>query len=402
MYKLKRTLDNNNYNNSKNDFDVIQNNYSISPNNSNIAHNRLVRSKKNLHIFNNLVRTINNNYNIAVTDPYINTFNKYIIPRTLIIKKEKIIINRDIDTLDDLLKLIEDYPITQNAEYNIDICKLHKIKSPLLELNNMIGIINIKNNILDQILFYLQDLHLSGGNDFMHTVLYGPPGTGKTEIAMIIGKIFSQLGMLNKQTFKKVTRSDLIAGYLGQTALKTTQVIKDSLGGVLFIDEAYALGNVEKRDIFAKECLDTLCEGLSNHKSNLMVIIAGYETELESCFFSYNQGLQSRFPWRFKIDNYTPDNLKNIFIKKITDISWTFSEDISLEFFEKNKENFKFYGRDMETLLLKTKIAHSKRIFCKSSGNKTFITYEDLENGYKLFKTHNKISNQTILNNMYT
>ena len=109
---------------------------------------------------------------------------------------------------------------------------------------------------------------------------------------------------MEKGTFKKVTRSDLVAGYLGQTAIKTTDVIKECLGGVLFIDEAYALGNPEKRDIFSKECIDTICEALSNYKDNLMVIIAGYETDLNECFFNYNQGLNSRFTWRFKTDDY--------------------------------------------------------------------------------------------------
>ena len=131
----------------------------------------------------------------------------------------------------------------------------------------------------------VQELHKNKNDsgvtgDFMHTVIYGPPGTGKTEIAKMMGKIYSKIGILNKGTFKKVTRSDLIAGYLGQTAMKTRDVIKEALGGVLFIDEAYALGNTDKKDIFSKECIDTLCEGLSDNKENLMVIIAGYETEL--------------------------------------------------------------------------------------------------------------------------
>ena len=129
----------------------------------------------------------------------------------------------------------------------------------------MIGMKELKTNIVDQIIYYLQQFHTKGGNDFMHTVIYGPPGTGKTEIAKIIGRIFSKLGILKKGTFRKVTRSDLIAGYLGQTALKTRDAIQSALGGVLFIDEAYALGNDEQRDSFAKECIDTLCEALSDN-----------------------------------------------------------------------------------------------------------------------------------------
>ena len=222
---------------------------------------------------------------------------------------------------------------------------LHKINDDLVELNSMIGMKTLKENIVDQLLFYLQNLHIykdiSNGNkranietgDFLHTVIYGSPGTGKTEVAKIIGRIYANLGVIkskplllsdkkklsssssSRSKFKKVTRSDLIAGYLGQTALKTKDVIKDSLGGVLFIDEAYSLGNTEKRDSFAKECIDTLCEALSDNKDSLMVIIAGYEKELNECFFSYNEGLDSRFIWRFKVDDYVAEDLRDIFIK---------------------------------------------------------------------------------------
>ena len=120
-----------------------------------------------------------------------------------------------------------------------------------------------------------------------------------------------------------MTRSDLVAGFLGQTALKTKDIIKECLGGVLFIDEAYSLGSQEKRDSFSKECIDTLCEALSDHKDNLMVIIAGYETDLNECFFKSNQGLNSRFTWRLKIDNYNAADLHNMFIKKINDSGWS-------------------------------------------------------------------------------
>jgi SpoVK/Ycf46/Vps4 family AAA+-type ATPase len=221
----------------------------------------------------------------------------------------------------------------------------------------------------------------------MHTVIYGAPGTGKTEAAKIMGKIYSKLGVLKKETFKKVTRSDLIAGYLGQTALKTQEVIKEALGGVLFIDEAYALGSSEKRDSFAKECIDTLCEALSDNKENLMVIVAGYEKELKDCFFAFNQGLDSRFTWRFKTDDYSAEDLHNIFIKKVRDIEWKIDEksNISVEWFKKNKDYFKFYGRDIETFLSKCKIAHSKRVFCLPEIEKKNLVLKDLEKGFEIY-----------------
>jgi SpoVK/Ycf46/Vps4 family AAA+-type ATPase len=313
--------------------------------------------------------------------------------------RRKVNIQFEINNISDLLKMIEQYPDDKEVEYNINMHSLHKIKEPLENLNSMIGLQNLKENIVDQILFYIQNLHMhkapsetnkkhSVSNDFMHTVIYGPPGTGKTEIAKIIGSIFSKLGILNKGTFKKVTRSDLVAGYLGQTALKTKDVIKESLGGVLFIDEAYSLGNQEKRDSFSKECIDTLCEALSDHKDNLMVIIAGYETDLNECFFKYNQGLESRFTWRLKIDHYNAVELHNIFIKKINDSGWSIDntgQNINVKWFEKNKAMFKYYGRDIETLFAKTKIAHSRRVFCLDENVKRKLTIADIDKGLEIY-----------------
>jgi hypothetical protein len=340
---------------------------------------------------------------------------KIIIKRPEIepIIKHHVTIDVEINHIGDLLKLIDMYPDDKETKYNINMGLLHKIKEPLNNLNNMIGMKYLKENIVDQILFYIQNLHkpiikdtgikdtgikdtgikdtdpkiqIDSCNDFMHTVIYGPPGTGKTEIAKIMGQLFTKIGVLNKGTFKKVTRSDLVAGFLGQTAIKTKDVIKECLGGVLFIDEAYSLGSPEKRDSFSKECIDTLCEALSDHKDNLMVIIAGYETELNECFFGSNQGLKSRFTWRFKTDNYSAEDLYHIFIKKVKNAGWEiFDKDINVKWFEKHKQTFKFYGRDIETLFAKVKIAHSRRVFCLDDLVKQKITISDLNKGYTMF-----------------
>jgi SpoVK/Ycf46/Vps4 family AAA+-type ATPase len=312
--------------------------------------------------------------------------------------RETITIEAEVNNIKDILKLVDKYHNDPAIKYNINMKALHDIKEPLEELNNMIGMNELKNNIVDQILYFIQELHkgnLSSG-DFMHTVIYGPPGTGKTEIAKIMGKIYSKIGILNKGTFKKVTRSDLIAGYLGQTALKTKEVIKEALGGVLFIDEAYSLGNPEKNDSFAKECIDTLCEALSDNKDNLMVIVAGYEKELKDSFFSVNQGLESRFTWRFKTDDYTEEDLYNIFLKKVKDIGWDIDEDskIKVDWFKKNKDYFKFYGRDIETVLAKTKIAHSKRVFCRPESEKKKITIKDLDKGFEIYLKNDDVKNR--------
>jgi len=332
-----------------------------------------------------------------------------ILKSKLIIHKKKVIIEKEINCLNDLLELIEMYPLDPEIEYNINMTLLHNIKEPLTQLNKMIGMKDLKINILDQILYFVQELNISNSKqgEFMHTVIYGPPGTGKTEIAKIIGKIFAKMGILKAGTFKKVIRADLVSGYLGQTALKTKDVIKDCLGGVLFIDEVYSLGNPEKRDSFSKECIDTLCEALSDHKDNLMVIIAGYETEMKECFFAYNQGLESRFIWRFKTDKYNAEDLKSIFIKKVEEIDWKVVP-IDTEWFQKNMDYFKFYGRDIEVLLSKIKIVHSKRVFCKPISDKKMITQEDLNNGLKSFTSNDEVAsrknsdyNNRVLYSMY-
>lgn len=314
------------------------------------------------------------------------------IHHPLRIKIKKVKIEREINGLVDILKLIDDYPLEIDVEYNINMQAMHNIKKPLEDLDNMIGMNKLKDAIVDQIIFFSQNLHM--GNDFMHTVIYGPPGTGKTEIAKIMGRIFSSIGILENNKFRKATRADLIAGYLGQTAIKTQDVIKDCLGGVLFIDEAYALGNIEKRDSFAKECIDTLCEALSDNKDKLMVIIAGYEEDLDKCFFAYNQGLNSRFPWRFHTDDYKAHELNKIFAKKVKEIGWSLEKEIKNSWFEDKMDYFKFYGRDIETLLAKTKIAHGRRVFCKDESEKRVITQKDVNKGFEMFTDNKEVKNR--------
>jgi hypothetical protein len=236
-----------------------------------------------------------------------------------------------------------------------------------------------------------------GAGDYMHTVLYGPPGTGKTEVAKILGNIFCNLGILTSNTFKKVTRSDLVAGYLGQTAIKTREVIESAIGGVLFIDEAYALGNTEKRDSFSKECIDTLCEALSDHKHELMVIIAGYEKELNDCFFSYNEGLSSRFTWRYKIENYDSSELRKIFEKIVKDNGWTFKFDrdaVKDEWFKSRQQYFKYFGRDIEVFFTKTKIAHARRVFYLPVKDRRSLIMDDLDAGFELFTANDEIKSR--------
>jgi hypothetical protein len=171
--------------------------------------------------------------------------------------------------------------------------------------------------------------------DMIHTVIEGPPGVGKTTLGYIIGEIYSNLDIIeqpknntksNQLKFKIVKRSDLVAKYLGQTSHRTQEVINSILGGVLFIDEAYSLGNNDVDDSYSKECLDTLNQNLSEKKNQFLCIIAGYKDALERNFFAYNEGLRRRFPFTYTIEEYTSNELKNIFLGMLDDSQWELEE----------------------------------------------------------------------------
>lgn len=397
--------------------------------NTNVLHNKMdnfvtflesYQNKPNLDYFDfeRLLNTTNAHYNInnyhhcfkndyVRKRPYpLQIHYQNIKPVTSVIKRQETI-DFAIDSLNDLISLLDKYPYDADVEYNIDLKNLHKIRPELIELDKMIGLSKLKISILNQLIYFIQEPILCDkSKGFKHTILSGPPGTGKTEIARIIGTMYSKIGVLSeKNIFKKVTRSDLIAGYLGQTSIKTREVIQSCLGGCLFIDEAYSLGNSQNNDIFAKECIDTLCEALSDNKDDLMVIIAGYENELNEYFFSMNQGLESRFIWKFNIDKYTAKELLQIFYKKVEMIQWSMDTTIDLKdltnWFEKNADVFKHYGRDIEQWISHIKVIHSRRIYGKSKDLCKIITMSDMEGGLKEFKENSKNNNLKLNESMY-
>jgi hypothetical protein len=318
------------------------------------------------------------------------SISKDIVKTKGVVKTKHVNIDASINSIGDILKVLTDYEYNEETEYNIDLKVLTQIQPELAELNAMVGLTQFKNDIVNQLLYFVQRLHVGTNPDFMHTVLSGPPGTGKTEIAMILGRMYSKIGILEKNTFKKVTRSDLVAGYLGQTAIKTRKVIDECLGGCLFIDEAYALANDYGSDSFSRECIDTLCEALSAHKGELMVIVAGYKDELKNTFFKANRGMESRFIWRFHLDDYSYLEMLKIFQKKVKDNEWTLLiEDPALkQWFQKNHETFKYFGRDMELLFSYCKVVHGRRIYGQSNEIKKQLTMHDIQTGFARFKEH--------------
>ena len=345
-----------------------------------------------------LSRNFDNNNNTLLSERLFSSSLTEKVPDTQpetkpVIKKTKThTIEVEIESIDDLLKIIEENEYNEETEYNIDLLALNRIKDELQQLNSMIGLEDFKGQILNQLLYFIQNLHIGIESDYMHSVLYGPPGTGKTEIATILGKMYSKIGILKNNVFKKVNRSDLVAGYLGQTAIKTAKVIDECLGGCLFIDEAYSLANNYEGDSFTRECIDTLCESLSKHKGELMVIIAGYKEELKATFFCANRGLESRFIWRFYLEKYDFKELYQIFNKKVRENNWNLQNNDCelLVWFKNHSTHFKHFGRDIEQLFSYVKISHGRRIYGKKE-EKKLITIDDVNNGFKQFEKHNSL-----------
>ena len=320
-------------------------------------------------------------------------------------QKEKKIISVNISSFDDLIKMIQDNEYEEQYNYNIDLKSLHIIKDDLVKLNNMTGMKRVKESLLDQLLYFLQGLHKGSRGDYKHTVIYGPPGTGKTEVAKIIGTMYSKVGILKNNVFKKVTRSDLIAGYLGQTAIKTKKVLDSCIGGVLFIDEVYALGSKSGNDDYSRECIDTICEALSDYKDELMVIVAGYKEEIDERFFQVNGGLESRFIWKFNMDKYNADELFDIFKNIVVNCDWNIDETITKEWFKTKYEKFVSLGRDMELLFTFSKICYGRRMYGNEDVVNKILTIQDIEKGFNIFNDNKNKDNSEIgkylLNSIY-
>ena len=300
-------------------------------------------------------------------------------------------IDKMINSLDDLIELGKMYDPTKR--YNIDLKILHNLVTSLTELNNMIGMNTVKQDIVDHILFKIQNLDESN-MDMMHTVIQGPPGVGKTEVAKIIGKIYLAMGILKNDKFIKAGRAQLIGEFLGQTSRLTKKIIESAEGGVLFIDEVYSLGNPEKRDSYSKECIDAINESLTEKKTDFICIIAGYKKEIDSCFFSYNPGLERRFPIRFTIEPYNAPEIFLIFRKKVIDATWALHNTVTDKFFIDNFAHFKYFGGDMEVLFSRCKRAHARRVFASKSGVKKELDMVDMKRGFDSFKAHRKVKDK--------
>ena len=204
-----------------------------------------------------------------------------------------------------------------------------EIQDSLDKLNKLTGLAKIKTQIHDLVSEVSINALRSGYGlktpaPTRHMVFIGNSGTGKTTVARIVAEIYRHLGILTRGQFVEVDRSGLVAAYSGQTALKTKDVVKSAIGGVLFIDEAYAIMRSENDD-FGYEALDTLTKEVEDHRDNLVVILAGYKDEMNK-FIHSNPGLCSRFRTVVDFDDYSKDELFDIYTKMLKDNDYFLSE----------------------------------------------------------------------------
>ncbi len=205
------------------------------------------------------------------------------------------------------------------------------LEKVLAELNEFVGLEKVKQDVKELINL----LEIQKRRDFeglknieitLHTVFLGPPGTGKTSVARLLGRIFKHLGFLTKGQIYETDREGMVAGYVGQTATKVDKVIDESLGGVLFIDEAYSLTQNSLGNDYGSEAINILIKRMEDYRDDLSVIVAGYSQPMK-IFIESNPGLRSRFNRYFHFDHFKPAELYQIFEKMCDKADFTISHD---------------------------------------------------------------------------
>ena len=259
----------------------------------------------------------------------------------------------------------------------------------LEKLNKLIGLEKVKKDVnslinLVQIRKLREERGISQPPMSLHLVFSGNPGTGKTTVARLLSQIYHEIGLLSKGHLVETDRSGLVGGYVGQTAIKTQEVIQSAMGGILFIDEAYSLTSKSEND-YGGEAIDTILKAMEDHRDDLIVIVAGYPQLMDS-FLHSNPGLESRFNKFIYFEDYDAEELYEIFMLMCEDANLSLDEGADRyvrEYFEKECENRPANfanGRFVRNFFEETITAQANRLAPKESitdEELNTLTYED-------------------------
>ena len=248
-------------------------------------------------------------------------------------------------------------PTTEALLAQLDeLCGLETVKAEVRSLMNLVKVRQLREEV------GLPTPPLS-----LHMVFLGNPGTGKTTVARLVAGLYKSIGVLSQGQLVEVDRAGLVAGYVGQTALKTQTVLQSALGGVLFLDEAYALAGTDSANDFGHEAIEVLLKNMEDHRDDLIVIVAGY-TELMGRFIHSNPGLESRFNKYFYFEDYTGDQLMEIFRSMCGKNGYTignetekYAEEYFAALYEERDENFG-NARDVRNVFERAVARQSDRV----------------------------------------
>ena len=265
--------------------------------------------------------------------------------------------------------------------------KAAHLEELLADLNSLTGLESVKHQVNSLVnLIRVQKMREAAGlvvsDVSKHMVFMGNPGTGKTTVARKLADIYKYLGVLKKGQLVEVDRGGLVRGYVGQTATRTSEVISEAFGGILFIDEAYTLTVGKGEGDFGQEAVDTLLKAMEDHRDEIVVIVAGYNNLMEE-FLSSNPGLKSRFANYIFFDDYTAKEMMEILLNNLKKQEYKLSEDAktkAMEIFEERvehkPENFA-NARDVRNFMEKAISNHASRIVGVANPDKdTLVTIE--------------------------